>query len=138
APSPRPERVVETRAIRLVLNSGAVVVCAGGGGVPVIRDADGHLQGIEAVVDKDHTTALLAEALEADVLLLLTDVPAVLRDFGRPGESPIRRASPLVLRRERFPAGSMGPKVAAACRFVELTGDMAAVGALRDAPASLA
>jgi len=137
-PSPRPERIVETRVIRLLLNSGAVVVCGGGGGVPVVRDEAGRLQGIEAVVDKDHATAVLAEALEADALLLLTDVPAILRNFGQPSEEPIHRATPAALRRERFPAGSMGPKVAAACRFVELTGDLAAIGALTDAPAILA
>jgi carbamate kinase len=137
-PSPRPERIVEPRVIRLLLNSGAVVVCGGGGGVPVVRDEAGRLQGIEAVVDKDHATAVLAEALEADALLLLTDVPAILRNFGQPSEEPIHRATPAALRRERFPAGSMGPKVAAACRFVELTGDLAAIGALTDAPAILA
>jgi len=137
-PSPRPERIVETRVIRLLLNSGAVVVCGGGGGVPVVRDEAGRLQGIEAVVDKDHATAVLAESLEADALLLLTDVPAILRNFGQPSEEPIHRATPAALRREQFPAGSMGPKVAAACRFVELTGDLAAIGALTDAPAILA
>jgi carbamate kinase len=137
-PSPRPERIVETRVIRLLLNSGAVVVCGGGGGVPVVRDEAGRLQGIEAVVDKDHATAVLAESLEADALLLLTDVPAILRHFGQPSEEPIHRATPAALRRETFPAGSTGPKVAAACRFVELTGDLAAIGALTDAPAILA
>jgi carbamate kinase len=137
-PSPRPERIVETRVIRLLLRSGAVVVCGGGGGVPVIRDEDGRLRGIEAVVDKDHATAVLAEALEADALLLLTDVPAILRNFGQPSEEPIHRATPAALRREKFPAGSMGPKVEAACRFVELTGDLAAIGSLTDAPAILA
>lgn len=132
-PSPNPERVVETRVIRLLLGSGAVVVCAGGGGVPVIRDERGMLQGVEAVVDKDLATAKLAEALEADALLLLTDVPAVVREFGTPDAAPITRATPAMLRREQFPAGSMGPKVDAVCRFVELTGDMAAIGGLDDA-----
>jgi carbamate kinase len=137
-PSPRPERVVETRIIRLLLRSGAVVVCAGGGGVPVIRNDNGHLQGVEAVIDKDHATAVLAEALEADALLLLTDVPAVIRNFGKPDAEPITRATPATLRREQFPAGSMGPKVAAASRFVEVTGDLAAIGSLTDAQAILA
>ena len=82
--SPRPQRVVETRLIRLLLDSGAVVVCAGGGGVPVIRDERGQLRGVEAVVDKDLTSAVLAEALDADVLLVLTDVPHVVRGFGTP------------------------------------------------------
>jgi len=131
--SPKPQRVVETRLIRLLLNSGAIVVCAGGGGVPVIRNERGQLQGVEAVVDKDLTTSVLAEALEADALLVLTDVPHVMRDFGTPQAEPILRATPAALQRERFPAGSMGPKVDAICRFVEVTGDMAAVGRLEDA-----
>jgi carbamate kinase len=132
-PSPTPKRVVETRIIRLLLSSGAVVVCAGGGGVPAIRNEDGHLEGVEAVVDKDLATSVLAESLEADALLLLTDVPAVMRGFGTPGAEPILRATPAALRREQFPAGSMGPKVEAVCRFVEITGDMAGIGALADA-----
>jgi carbamate kinase len=135
--SPTPQRVVETRLIRLLLDSGAVVVCAGGGGVPVIRNEQGRLEGVEAVVDKDLTAAVLAEALEADVLLVLTDVAYVMRRFGRPDATPIRRATPAALRREEFPAGSMGPKVNAVCRFVEVTGDMAAIGRLEDAVAVL-
>jgi carbamate kinase len=137
-PSPVPERIVETRVIRQLLSSGAVVVCAGGGGVPVIRNESGRLQGVEAVVDKDLATAVLAESLDADALLLLTDVPAVLRGFGTDKEETISRATPAELRREEFPAGSMGPKVEAVCRFVELTGDMAAIGALTDAERILA
>ncbi len=135
--SPTPQRVVETRLIRLLLNSGAVVVCAGGGGVPVIRNEDGKLEGVEAVVDKDLTTSVLAEALEADVLMVLTDVAHVQRGFGTPEAEPILRATPAALQREDFPAGSMGPKVNAVCRFVELTGDMAAIGRLEDASAIL-
>jgi carbamate kinase len=137
-PSPKPQRVVETRLIRLLLGSGAVVVCAGGGGVPVIRDEAGQLQGVEAVVDKDLATATLAEAIEADALLLLTDVPAVMRGFGTPDAEPIPRATPAALRREHFPRGSMGPKVEAVCRFVEVTGDLAAIGALTDATSIIA
>ncbi|HWG93671.1 MAG TPA: carbamate kinase [Mycobacteriales bacterium] len=136
--SPRPQRVVETRLIRLLLGSGAVVVCAGGGGVPVIRNEDGLLQGVEAVVDKDLTASVLAEALDADVLLILTDVPHVLRDYGTPDAEPVLRATPASLQREDFASGSMGPKVDAACRFVELTGDMAAIGRLEDAQEILA
>src|SRR3954453_16504650 len=83
-PSPQPVRLVETRVVRLLLESGAVVVCAGGGGVPVIRDENGKLRGIEAVVDKDLATEVLAESLEADALLLLTDVPNVVRGYGTP------------------------------------------------------
>jgi carbamate kinase len=136
--SPQPQRVVETRQIRLLLRSGAVVVCAGGGGVPVIRNERGKLRGIDAVVDKDLTAAVLAEALEADVLLVLSDVPNVMRHFGTPEAEPITRITPGALRREPFPAGSMGPKVDAVCRFVELTGDMAAIGRLQDAEAIMA
>ncbi|MGI8434752.1 MAG: carbamate kinase [Nocardioidaceae bacterium] len=136
--SPRPERVVETRLIRLLLESGAVVVCAGGGGVPVIRNEDGQLEGVEAVVDKDLTASVLAEALDADVLLILTDVPHVVRGFGTDDAEPILRATPAGIRREDLPAGSMGPKVEAASRFVELTGDMAAIGRLDDAAQMLA
>ena len=135
--SPKPQRVVETRLIRLLLESGAIVVCAGGGGVPVIRNEQGHLEGVEAVVDKDLTTAVLAEALEADLLLVLTDVAHVQRGFGTPEAEPILRSTPMALRREQFPAGSMGPKVDAVCRFVELTGDTAAIGRLEDAGAIL-
>jgi carbamate kinase len=136
--SPRPQRVVETRLIRLLLESGAVVVCAGGGGVPVVRGEDGQLRGVEAVVDKDLTSSVLAEALDADALLVLTDVPAVMRDFGGPSQAPITRATPAGMRREQFPPGSMGPKVDAVCRFVELTGGMGAIGSLNDAEAILA
>jgi carbamate kinase len=136
--SPRPQRVVETRLIRLLLESGAVVVCAGGGGVPVVRDEDGQLHGVEAVVDKDLTSSVLAEALDADFLLVLTDVPAVMRDFGGPNQAPLTRATPAGLRREQFPSGSMGPKVDAVCRFVELTGGMGAIGSLDDAEEILA
>ena len=93
---------------RLLLLSGAVVVCAGGGGVPVIRDEHGKLRGVEAVVDKDLTAAVLAEALEADVLLVLTDVPCVERCFGTPEASPILRTTPGALRRERFSASGTG------------------------------
>lgn len=135
--SPKPQRVVETRIIRLLLSSGAVVVCAGGGGIPVIRDEKGHLKGVEAVVDKDLTAAKLAEALEADALLILTDVPQVMKDFGQETEEPIVQATPAQMRALDLPAGSMGPKVDAVCNFVELTGDMAAIGRLEDAPAIL-
>jgi carbamate kinase len=136
--SPKPQRVVETRMIRLLLRSGAVVVCAGGGGVPVVRNERGKLRGLEAVIDKDLTAAVLAEALDADVLMVLTDVPNVVRNFGTPQAVPITRITPGALRREIFPAGSMGPKVDAVCRFVELTGDMAAIGRLQDAVAIMA
>jgi carbamate kinase len=129
-PSPEPLELVELPLIRVLLDSGALVVCAGGGGIPVVADASGALRGAEAVVDKDLTAALLARAVNADALLLLTDVDAVIDGFGTPDARPIRHATPGELRARSFPAGSMGPKVEAACRFVEGTGKMAAIGRL--------
>jgi carbamate kinase len=135
-PSPEPLELMELPLIRQLVDSGALVVCAGGGGIPVVADASGTLRGVEAVVDKDLTAALLAEAVNADALLLLTDVDAVIDGFGTPGARAIRRTTPAELRARSFPAGSMGPKVEAACRFVEATGKVAAIGRL-DAAASL-
>jgi carbamate kinase len=137
-PSPMPLRIVETRLIRRLLDAGSVVICAGGGGSPVVRSRLGELEGIEAVVDKDFTTGLLAQALDADLLLLLTDVAAVETGFGTPAAKPVLRATPADLRALQLPAGSMGPKVEAVCRFVELTGGTAAIGSLHDADAILA
>ena len=125
--SPEPREIVELPAIRLLVDAGMLVICAGGGGVPVTRSPDG-LAGIEAVVDKDLTAALLAEELEADLLLLLTDVEGVLVD-GR----PVELAGPEALRAFGLPAGSMGPKAEAAARFVERTGGHAAIGSLEAA-----
>ncbi|MEU6997656.1 carbamate kinase [Nonomuraea sp. NPDC046570] len=132
-PSPMPQRVVETRLIRKSVRDGVVVVCAGGGGVPVIRDSAGRLSGVEAVIDKDLTGSVLAEALECDAFLILTDVPRIMKDFGTPQQAEIGHTTPYELRAIDFPAGSMGPKVEAMCRFVETTGDMAAVGKLDQA-----
>lgn len=131
--SPKPQRAVETRMARILLQAGAVVICSGGGGVPVIRNDKGKLQGVEAVIDKDLTATMLAEHLEADALLILTDVDGVRTGFGTDDERRIDRATPASLRALDLPAGSMGPKVEAVCRFVELTGDMAAIGRLEDA-----
>ncbi|MBB3732146.1 carbamate kinase [Nonomuraea dietziae] len=132
-PSPKPQRVVETRLIRKLVRDGVTVVCAGGGGIPVIRDENGRLSGVEAVIDKDLTGSLLAESLECDAFLILTDVPRVMRDFGTPRQSDISHTTPHELRSIDFPEGSMGPKVEAVCRFVETTGDMAAIGKLDEA-----
>ncbi|MFE0389816.1 carbamate kinase, partial [Streptomyces bungoensis] len=108
-----------------------LVVCAGGGGVPVTADPDtGALTGVEAVVDKDLTAALLAEDLKADFLLVLTDVPCVYGGYGTPDQHPVLDATPRELRNGGFAAGSMGPKTEAAARFVERTGALAAIGAL--------
>lgn len=137
-PSPEPLEVVEAPVIRALTESGVVVVCAGGGGVPVVRHRDGTLDGVEAVIDKDLTASLLAETLGADALLLLTDVAAVETRYGEPGSAPIRRAGAAELRARGFAAGSMGPKVEAACRFAERTGGMAAIGSLTEAADVLA
>ena len=97
------------------------------------RSTEGKLKGIEAVIDKDLTASVLAEALEADALLILTDVDGVYEDFGTENQKQVPRATPAALRAMGLPSGSMGPKVEAVCRFVELTGDMAAIGRLEDA-----
>jgi carbamate kinase len=136
-PSPEPVELLELPLIRMLLDNQATVVCAGGGGAPVVRDSTGQLRGAEAVVDKDLTAALLARCLDADALLLLTDVEAVLDNYGTPQARPIRAATPGELRARPFPAGSMGPKVDAACRFVAAGGRMAAIGRLDDAEALL-
>ncbi|MEU5893638.1 carbamate kinase [Streptomyces sp. NPDC047461] len=130
-PSPAPERILETETIHGLLGSGVLVICAGGGGVPVTSDQDtGALTGVEAVVDKDLTAALLAEDLKADFLLILTDVPCVYAGFGTHDPQPVLDATPDELRRGDYAAGSMGPKAEAAARFVERTGALAAIGAL--------
>jgi carbamate kinase len=132
-PSPEPLAIVELPVIRSLLAEGVVVVCAGGGGIPVTFGPDGALHGHEAVVDKDLTSSLLASVLGADALVLLTDVAAVELGFGSTAPLAIRRSSPEALRCHRFPPGSMGPKVDASCRFVEATGNPAVIGRLSDA-----
>lgn len=127
--SPRPQRIVETDTADLLLRSGVTVVLAGGGGVPVVNGPNG-LEGVEAVVDKDFVAAHAAEELAADLLLILTDVPAVMVDFGTPQQRPLRDISVDDLAAESFPAGSMGPKVDAVCEFVRATGGRAAIGSL--------
>ncbi|HET9186092.1 MAG TPA: carbamate kinase [Solirubrobacterales bacterium] len=131
-PSPEPYAIAEIRSLRALVGGGALVVCGGGGGVPIALDGDGTMHGVEAVVDKDLTAALLARRLDADLLLMLTDVEAVHRDWGRPNERPINRAEPAALRSLHFAAGSMAPKVEAACRFTGATGRRAAIGALSE------
>jgi carbamate kinase len=136
-PSPEPTRILELSTIRLLLDAGRIVVCAGGGGIPVVLRDDGAVVGVEAVVDKDLTSALLARELGCDLLVLLTDVEAVFRDWPERRE-PIARATPAELRALALQAGSMAPKVEAACRFVESTGGRAAIGALEHAAALVA
>jgi carbamate kinase len=136
--SPEPQAVLELATIRLLIGAGVLVVCAGGGGIPVTITPEGAIHGVEAVVDKDRAAALLAEQLDADTLLLLTDVPRVVAGWGTTDAVELDRATPTQLRALTFAAGSMGPKVEAACRFVERTGGLAAIGALDDAEAILA
>ena len=136
--SPQPQAILELATIRLLTSAGVLVVCAGGGGIPVTITAEGAIRGVEAVVDKDRAAALLAEQLDADALLLLTDVPRVVAGWGTAAAVEIDRATPTQLRDLTFAAGSMGPKIEAACRFVERTGGRAAIGALEDAEAILA
>lgn len=131
--SPEPTAIIELEEIRSLLNDGWTVICAGGGGVPVVRDEEGDLRGVDAVVDKDLTTALLAARLQADALLLLTDVAHVQRDYGTPSSCAIEKTTVEELRGIDFASGSMGPKVEGACRFVEATGGRAAIGRLTDA-----
>lgn len=135
-PSPAPVAILEMPLIRKLVDSGIVPVCAGGGGIPVKRDAYGFA-GVEAVVDKDFSSALVAEELGAHFLLLLTDVANVFADYGSDSERPVRLASPASLRSLTLPHGSMGAKVEAACRFVERTGGVAGIGALEQAESIL-
>ena len=137
-PSPRPLRILELGVIEMLVSQGVIVICAGGGGIPVICRTDGSLAGVEAVIDKDMASCLLARGLKADALLLLTDVDAVQAHWGEPQARRIRRVTPQAMREFSFAPGSMGPKVAAACEFVEQTGGRAAIGRLGDARAILA
>jgi carbamate kinase len=135
--SPEPRSIIELGTIRLLVEAGVIVVCVGGGGIPVLLDDHGRLRGAEAVIDKDLAAALLARGLEADALLLLTDVPAVEAAWGTPAARPLGAVRSTELRAIEFEPGSMGPKVEAACRFTEATGGTAAIGALGDAAAIL-
>jgi carbamate kinase len=136
--SPRPLRIVEREAIARLLAAGVLPICAGGGGIPVRRRADGTLEGVEAVVDKDRTAALLAADLGAAALLLLTDVEAVHADWGTPRARPLRRLAAAEARALALPPGSMGPKVEAGFWFAERAGGRAVIAALHQAEAALA
>jgi carbamate kinase len=129
-PSPQPRRIVQLAAIERLVDAGFLVVCTGGGGIPVVEDRSGRQRGVEAVIDKDLASALLATELGVDTLVLATDVDAVYEDYDTPAQRPIARATPAGLRAHDFAAGSMGPKVEAVCRFVERTGARAAIGSL--------
>jgi carbamate kinase len=135
-PSPLPRRIVELDAAELLLQNDLTVILAGGGGVPVTAGPAG-LRGVEAVVDKDFTAALIATELHADRLMMLTDVPAVYVDYGTPTQRPLHHITTADLATLTFPAGSMGPKVTAARHFVETTQAQASIGSLDEAPAVL-
>jgi carbamate kinase len=137
-PSPEPRRILEIGAIRTLIDAGTLVVCAGGGGIPVVVTPSGGVRGVEAVIDKDLAAALLAREIAADALLLLTDVEAVFRDWHGERRRPIGDVAPAELRSLSLEAGSMRPKAEAACRFVENGGTVAGIGALGDASAILA
>ncbi|MEC9039354.1 MAG: carbamate kinase [Pseudomonadota bacterium] len=134
--SPKPLEIPDMRVLKLLLDQGVVVVCAGGGGIPVLRREDGSMVGIEAVIDKDAASALLASQLGADALLLLTDVDAVYRDFGTDRSRPLSELTVGEARALDMPAGSMGPKLQAACGFAE-AGGISGIGRLQDALAIL-
>jgi carbamate kinase len=134
--SPEPRSVVDSPAIHALVDAGFVVVCSGGGGIPVVDDGqDGHaLRGVEAVIDKDLTAAILAREVDADTLVIATDVPNVMIDFGTPEARPLGRVTVAELRAHaadgQFARGSMGPKVDAVLRFVEAGGERAVITSL--------
>jgi carbamate kinase len=132
--SPAPRRIFEIRPIRWLLDHGTVVICTGGGGIPTafVPEKERTLAGVEAVIDKDLASELLAREVEADLFIMATDVDGVYDGWGTPGEQRLDRVTPQELRRRDFAAGSMGPKVEAAAQFVEATGRRAAIGSLAD------
>ncbi|MBZ9676166.1 carbamate kinase [Mesorhizobium sp. ES1-1] len=132
-PSPRPLEILEASVISFLVEHGVIVICTGGGGVPVVARDDGSLCGVEAVIDKDLASSLLAQQLKADMLLLLTDVDAVYVDYGTATARALRRVGPKQISGRDFPSGSMGPKISAASEFVAATGRPAAIGKLDDA-----
>jgi carbamate kinase len=129
-PSPEPKRIIEIEAIRLLVEEGMVVICAGGGGIPVAYNGN-KLYGVEAVIDKDLASGLLARSLNAAMFIMLTDVDYVYTDYGTPQQRAIRAAHPDAIENLSFESGSMGPKVQGACRFVRETGRRSAIGRLR-------
>ncbi|MEO5759242.1 MAG: carbamate kinase [Mesorhizobium sp.] len=132
-PSPKPLEILEASVISFLVEHSVIVICTGGGGVPVIARDDGSLCGVEAVIDKDLASSLLARQLKANMLLMLTDVDAVYLDYGTAAARALRRVTPKEISERNFPAGSMGPKVRAAIEFAEATGKPAAIGKLDDA-----
>lgn len=140
-PSPVPQRIFEHRPIKWLLERGCVVICAGGGGIPTAYRPGRQLAGVEAVIDKDRASALLARDVGADILIMATDAPAVFVGFGTAAQRAIVAADPNVLLAQyetEFAAGSMLPKVIAACEFAKASGKPAVIGALADIEAMLA
>jgi carbamate kinase len=139
-PSPRPVRIFEINAMRWLLERGAIVICAGGGGIPTVyeKGEERRLRGVEAVIDKDLASSLLATDLEADVFVMATDVDAVYADWGTPSQRSLNRVTPEELAGREFAAGSMGPKVQAAREFVSVTGNRAVIGSLEQIDGLLA
>jgi carbamate kinase len=134
-PSPKPRRIFEIRPIRWLLDKGTIVICAGGGGIPTAYDADSRrrtLEGVEVVIDKDFAGALLARDLQADMYIMATDADGVYLEWGTPNARKLARTTPAELAKYEFPAGSMGPKIEAACEFATATAKPAAIGALAD------
>ena len=141
-PSPRPQRIIGLRPIEWLIERGCVVICAGGGGIPTMYAGDPspagrRLIGVEGVIDKDHASARLAADIDADALVIATDVDALYTGWGQPGQRAVRRATPAALSEMAFPEGSMGPKVQAACAFAQSPGRFAAIGQLADVGALL-
>jgi carbamate kinase len=133
-PSPKPKRIFEIQSIRNLVEAGTIVICAGGGGIPTMYDHSGRLHGVEAVIDKDIASALLAEQLDADLLVIATDVDGVYANWGTANQTKLGHVTPaeLACLEPELPAGSMGPKVEAACRFARTTGNEAVIGSLAD------
>jgi len=131
-PSPSPQRIIEINVIKMLVEKGIIVICAGGGGIPVAYDDEKKLFGIEAVIDKDLASGLLANNVEADMFAMLTDVANVFVDFGTDKQRAIKAAHPDALEKMDFAKGSMGPKVSGACKFVRETGKDSAIGQLAD------
>jgi len=131
-PSPLPQRIIEMKVIRMLVDSGIVVICAGGGGIPTAYDEDKKLYGVEAVIDKDLASGLLSKGLDAEMFVMLTDVTNVFTDFGTENQRPIKAAHPDALEAMEFAPGSMGPKVLGACKYVRETGKKSAIGQLSD------
>ena len=133
-PSPKPQDVTGINAVKALLAQDHIVICGGGGGVPCVKNAQGQLTGVEAVVDKDLATAVIANHLDADLFIIATDVNAACVNFQKEGERKIAKANPAALEAlsAEFAAGSMGPKVQAVINFVKATGKDAAIGSLAD------